>query len=189
VSITNLLRAETLDEEQLPIRHVGYSPASTRGRLLRQGDKGLTRIHQFDKVEMVKFVHTDRSYDELESLLATAEEVLQRLGWPIGCLVLASGDLSSPPQVLRHRGLGARCAALARGSSCRQLRGLPGSPRRHPLKPKGRGKVQFPHPLTDPVSPCRAPSSRWSRPIRRSGETVLVPEALRPYLDGVAELS
>ncbi len=95
VPVTNLLKNQTLDADDLPVYYTAYTPcfrreAGTHGKDTR----GLIRIHQFDKVEMVKFVKPEDSYDELESLLANAEEVLQLLELPYRVLSLSTGDLS-----------------------------------------------------------------------------------------------
>ena len=94
VPVTNIFREETLDEEQLPIKFTAYTPcfrseAGSYGRDTR----GLIRQHQFDKVELVKFTRPEESGQELESLLADAEEVLQRLGLHYRVVTLCSGDL------------------------------------------------------------------------------------------------
>lgn len=94
VPVTNLYMNEILDEEKLPIYHTAYTPcfrkeAGSAGRDTR----GLIRQHQFDKVELVKFVKPEGSYDELESLLLAAEEVLRRLEIPYRVVELCSGDL------------------------------------------------------------------------------------------------
>jgi seryl-tRNA synthetase len=95
VPVTNLHREEVLEGSDLPLMYTAYTPcfrreAGTYGKETR----GMVRIHQFDKVEMVKFVEPETSYDELEKLLANAEEVLQLLGLPYRILALATGDLS-----------------------------------------------------------------------------------------------
>ncbi len=95
VPVTNLLRDQLLKGENLPIYYTAYTPcfrreAGTHGKDTR----GLIRVHQFDKVEMVKFVKPETSYDELEKLLGNAEEVLQLLELPYRVLTLATGDLS-----------------------------------------------------------------------------------------------
>ncbi len=95
VPVTNLLRDQVLKGENLPVYYTAYTPcfrreAGTHGKDTR----GLIRVHQFDKVEMVKFVDPKVSYDELETLLGNAEDVLQLLELPYRVLTLASGDLS-----------------------------------------------------------------------------------------------
>lgn len=94
VPVTNYHRDEILDGKDLPIYYTAYTPcfrreAGSAGRDTR----GLIRQHQFDKVELVKFVKQEGSYDELESLTADAEEVLKRLGLPYRVVQLCSGDV------------------------------------------------------------------------------------------------
>ena len=94
VPVTNIFRDETIDEQDLPVHFVSYTPcfrseAGSYGRDTR----GLIRQHQFDKVELVKFVTPSNSDRELEALLADAEEVLQLLGLHYRVVTLCSGDL------------------------------------------------------------------------------------------------
>ncbi|RKY38617.1 MAG: serine--tRNA ligase [Candidatus Omnitrophota bacterium] len=95
VPLTNLHRDEILDERELPLKYVAYTPCFRReaGSYGRE-TKGLVRVHQFDKVELVKFVHAENSYEELESLLTDAEEVLKRLNLPYRVVLLCTGELS-----------------------------------------------------------------------------------------------
>ncbi|MCK5193677.1 MAG: serine--tRNA ligase [Desulfobulbaceae bacterium] len=94
VPVTNIHRDETLSPDELPIKYCAYTPCfrSEAGSYGRD-TKGLIRQHQFDKVELVKFTNPETSNDELESLLADAEEVLQLLELPYRVVVLCSGDL------------------------------------------------------------------------------------------------
>jgi seryl-tRNA synthetase len=94
VPLTNLHRDETLLRENLPIKYVAYTPcfrseAGSYGKDVR----GLIRQHQFNKVEMVKFTEPGTSYDELESMVRNAEEVLQRLKLPYRVVELCTGDM------------------------------------------------------------------------------------------------
>ena len=94
VPVTNFFRDEILDESELPIYRVCYSPcfrreAGSYGKMVR----GLNRVHQFDKVELVKWVHPSESYRELESLKADAERLLQKLEIPYRVLLMCTGDL------------------------------------------------------------------------------------------------
>lgn len=95
VPVTNLLRDQILRGEELPIYYTAYTPCFRReAGTYGKDTRGLIRVHQFDKVEMVKFVPPETSYDELESLLQNAEEVLQLLELPYRVLALSTGDLS-----------------------------------------------------------------------------------------------
>lgn len=95
VPITNLMRDETLEEKDLPIKYTGYTPCFRKeAGSYGKDTRGLSRVHQFDKVEMVKFVKPEGSGQELESLVKDAEEVLQALELPYRVLLLGSGDMS-----------------------------------------------------------------------------------------------
>ncbi|MEA1927767.1 MAG: serine--tRNA ligase, partial [Candidatus Auribacterota bacterium] len=95
VPITNLHRDEILEEADLPIKYVGYTPCFRReAGSYGKETRGLLRIHQFDKVEMVKLVHPDTSYREHEELLQNAEEILKKLELPYRVLALPTGELS-----------------------------------------------------------------------------------------------
>ncbi|MCL2373435.1 MAG: serine--tRNA ligase [Defluviitaleaceae bacterium] len=94
VPVTNIHREEILDAAQLPIKYCAYSPSFRKeGGSAGRDTRGLIRLHQFDKVEIVKFVHPDNSYAELESLTADAEHILQLLKLPYRCVQLCAGDL------------------------------------------------------------------------------------------------
>jgi len=95
VPLTNIHRDEVLDESLLPIKYAAYTPcfrseAGSHGKDIR----GIIRQHQFNKIELLKFAHPDRSYEELETLTADAEAVLQQLGLHYRVVALCSGDLS-----------------------------------------------------------------------------------------------
>jgi seryl-tRNA synthetase len=94
VPVSNFLRDEIVSEKALPIKLAAYTPCFRREAGSYGKDvRGLNRIHQFDKVELVKFVHPDRSYDELESLRADAEHLLQFLNLPYRVLLMCTGDM------------------------------------------------------------------------------------------------
>jgi seryl-tRNA synthetase len=94
VPVTNFHRDELLTEKDLPIRYAAYTPCFRREAGSYGKDvRGLNRVHQFDKVELVKFVHPSTSYDELESLRQDAEHLLQLLGLPYRTLLMCTGDM------------------------------------------------------------------------------------------------
>ena len=95
VPITNLHREEVLNEKDLPVKYVGYSACFRReAGSYGKESKGFLRVHQFNKVEMVKFVKPETSYNELELLVKDAEDILQALKIPYRILMLCTGDLS-----------------------------------------------------------------------------------------------
>jgi len=95
VPVTNIHRDEILKEKNLPIKYTAYSACFRReAGSYGKDTRGLSRVHQFNKVEMVQFVEPDKSYDVHESLLKDAEDILQALDLPYRVLSLCSGDLS-----------------------------------------------------------------------------------------------
>ncbi len=94
VQLTNLHRGEVLEAEDLPLYYTAYTPcfreeAGAAGRDTR----GMIRVHQFDKVELVKFTTPETSYDELEGMVSDAEDILRLLGLPYRTIVLCTGDM------------------------------------------------------------------------------------------------
>lgn len=97
VPVTNLHRDEILTADELPLYYVAHTPCFRREKAAAGRDtRGIKRVHQFNKVEMYKFVEPDTSFDELEALLANAEAVCQRLNLPYRILQLCAGDISFP---------------------------------------------------------------------------------------------
>jgi seryl-tRNA synthetase len=94
VPVTNIYREEILHDSELPIYHTAYTPCFRReAGSYGKDTRGLIRQHQFNKVELVKFVKPENSYDELESLTQHAEEILKRLGLPYRVVTLCTGDI------------------------------------------------------------------------------------------------
>ena len=97
VPVTNLHRDEILTADDLPLYYVAHTPCFRREKAAAGRDtRGIKRVHQFNKVEMYKFVEPETSFDELEALLANAEAVCQRLDLPYRILQLCAGDISFP---------------------------------------------------------------------------------------------
>jgi seryl-tRNA synthetase len=94
VPVTNIHRDETLAEKELPVKYCAYTPCfRSEAGSYGKDTRGLIRQHQFDKVELVKFTRPEESFDELDSLLADAEKVLQLLKLPYRVVTLCTGDL------------------------------------------------------------------------------------------------
>jgi seryl-tRNA synthetase len=97
VPVTNFLRDDIIPSEQLPVKRCAYTPCFRREAGSWGKDvRGLNRLHQFDKVELVKWTHPDDSFTELDSLRIDAEGLLQKLGLPYRVLLICSGDIGFP---------------------------------------------------------------------------------------------
>ena len=149
VPVTNIHRDEILAAEDLPLYYTAYTPcfrseAGSYGKDVR----GLIRQHQFNKVELVKFTLPENSYDELERLLADAEEVLQELGLHYRVVVLCTGDMGFAAAKTYDIEVWLPGQDLYREiSSCSNFESLPGPAGRHPLPPpRGQRHRTGPHP-------------------------------------------
>lgn len=185
VPVTNLFRDEIMDRP-LPVKLVAYTPCFRREAGAAGRDtRGLIRMHQFDKVELVKFVEPESSYSELEDLLGHAEVILQRLELPYRVLELCTGDLSFAA---------ARCYDIelwAPGqndwlevSSCSNFEDFQARRARIRYRPEG-GKPQYVHTLNGSgVALARLYVAILENHQNADG-SISVPTALRPYMGGM----
>lgn len=187
VPVTNIYRDEVLDERELPVYYTAYTPCFRReAGSYGKDTRGLLRVHQFDKVELVKFVKPETSYDELESLLGCAEKVLQLLELPYRVISLSSADISFAA---------AKCydiEAWAPGvekwlevSSCSNFEDF--QARRASIRYKNAktGKPAFVHTLNGSgVALARTVIAIIENYQQKDG-SILIPKALRPYMDGI----
>lgn len=186
VPVTNLHRDEILKEEELPVYYTAYTACFRReAGSYGKDTKGLVRVHQFDKVELVKFVKPETSYDELEKLVGNAEKILQLLGLPYRVILLATGDLSFAAS--KCYDLEAYVPGLDKWlevSSCSNFEDF--QARRANIKFKGKGdkKPAFVHTLNGSgVALARTMVAILENYQTESGD-VLIPEALQPYMGG-----
>jgi seryl-tRNA synthetase len=183
VPVTNLYRNETLDAARLPVKLCAYTPcfrseAGSYGRDVR----GIIRQHQFQKVELVKFAHPDDSYGELEKLTADAEDILRRLGLPYRTVVLSTGDTSfSAAKTYDIEVWLPGQNGYKEISSCSNFEAF--QARRAAIRFKGpKGKAEFAHTLN---GSGLAVGRTWVAIVenyQQKDGSVVVPEALRPYL-------
>ena len=147
VPVTNLHREEIVALDQLPIRYVAYTPCFRReAGAAGLGTRGLIRMHQFDKVELVKITTPETSFAELESLTADAEKVLQLLGLHYRVIELCTGDLGfGSTKTYDHRSLGPRPERLSRSLQLLEFRRLPGPPHGPAFQDRRRQKPIRPH--------------------------------------------
>ena len=188
VPVTNIYRDEIIDRE-LPICLTAYTPCFRREAGAAGKDtRGLIRVHQFDKVEMVKFVDPAVSYDELEKLTANAEDILQRLGLHYRMLSLCSGDISFAA---------AKCYDIelwAPGqdgwlevSSCSNFEDF--QARRANIRYRDAdGKAQFLHTLNGSGVALPRLVVAILENYQNADGTVDIPEALQPYMGGIKKI-
>lgn len=183
VPVTNLFRDETLDGDRLPIKLCAFtscfrSEAGSYGRDVR----GIIRQHQFQKVELVKFARPDQSLDELETLTADAERILQKLGLPYRTVVLCTGDMgfSSAKTYDIEVWLPGQ-NGYKEISSCSNYEAF--QARRAGIRYRSGKKSDYAHTLN---GSGLAVGRTWVAIIenyQQKDGSVIVPEALRPYLN------
>src|SRR3989338_707403 len=149
VPLSNIHRDEVLDEAALPVKYAAYSPCFRReAGSYGKDTKGLSRLHQFDKVELVKFVKPEDSARELESLVKNAETVLQLLEIPYRVVLLCAGDLSFAAS--KCYDLEAYAPGMNRWfevSSCSVFSDFQARRMNIKFKPAGGGKARYVHTL------------------------------------------
>lgn len=190
VPVTNMHRDEILAEEELPIYYTAYSPCFRReaGSYGRE-TRGLIRVHQFDKVEMVKFVHPETSYDELETLVTNAEEVLKLLAIPYRVVALSTGDLSFA--AAKCYDLEAWAPGVNRWlevSSCSNFEDF--QARRSGIRYRDKaGKSQFVHTLNGSGMGMARTLIALIEHYQTEQGHIRIPEVLVPYMGGLTEIN
>lgn len=184
VPVTNLYRDETLEASQLPIYHCAYTPCFRReAGAYGRDTKGLIRLHQFNKVELVKLVHPDKSEEEHQSLVRDAEAILQGLKLPYRVIELCTGDI----------GFGAaRCYDLevwlpSSGkyreiSSCSNFGDFQARRGNIRFKEAGKKGTQFVHTLNGSGLAVGRTMAAILENYQQPDGTIRIPEALQPYL-------
>ena len=191
VPLTNLHRDEMLEKEDLPIKYVAYTPcfrseAGSYGKDVR----GLIRQHQFNKVEMVKLAEPESSYDELESMVQNAEEVLKRLKIPYRIVELCTGDM----------GFGAAKTydvevwlpgqqAYREISSCSNCEEFQARRANIRYRKEKKGRPIFVHTLNGSGLAVGRTFVAVLENYQQKDGSVVVPEVLRPYMGGLDRIS
>ena len=191
VPVTNIHRNEMIERAQLPIRYVAYTPCFRReAGSYGQDVRGLIRQHQFNKVELVKFTEPELSYEELETLVNDAEEVLRGLNLPYRVVELCTGDLgfASAKTYDLEVWLPGQ-AAYREISSCSNFEDFQARRAQIRYRKETRGKPVFVHTLNGSgLAVGRTLVAVLENYQQRDG-TVIVPEVLRPYMGGLELIS
>jgi seryl-tRNA synthetase len=186
VPVTNIFRDEILAEEDLPIKFAAYTPCFRREAGSYGKDvRGIIRQHQFNKVEMVKFAHPDTSFDELESMILNAEEVLRRLGIHHRVMTLATGDLGFSAAKCYDLEVWLPAAGEFREiSSCSCCTDFQARRANIRFKPKG-DKPRFLHTLNGSGLAVGRTVAAILENFQLDDGRVVVPPALQPYMGGM----
>jgi seryl-tRNA synthetase len=189
VPVANIHREEILREDQLPINYCAYTPCFRReaGAAGKQ-TRGMIRVHQFDKVEMIKFVKPETSYDELEKMTANAERVLQLLGLHYRVVLLCTGDMgfaSAKTYDIEVWAPGQN--AYLEVSSCSNCEDF--QARRANIRFKGAdGKNRFVHLLNGSGTALARLYVALLETYQQFDGSVKLPEPLVPYMGGLKEI-
>lgn len=183
VPVTNIHRDELLAEKDLPIKYAAYTPCFRReaGAYGRE-TRGLIRQHQFNKVELVKFAHPSNSYEELETLTADAERILQKLNLPYRVVVLCTGDLGF--SAAKTYDLEVWLPSLndyKEISSCSNFADFQARRANIKFKP-AKGKPEFVHTLNGSGLAIGRTVAAILENYQEEDGSIVVPEALYPYL-------
>ena len=184
VPLTNMHRGEILTEDELPINYCAYTPCFRReAGSYGRDTRGLIRLHQFNKVEMFKFVHPDTSFDQLEALTKDAEDILQQLKLPYRVLALCTGDMGFSatktydlevwlPSANRYR-------EISSCSNCVDFQARRADIR---FKVPGQKGTQFVHTLNGSGLAIGRTMAAILENYQQPNGSVKVPDILQPYL-------
>ncbi len=184
VPVTNIHRKEILKEEQLPIYYAAYTPCFRReAGSYGKDTRGLIRQHQFNKVELVKFVKPEDSYNELESLTGNAEEVLKRLGLPYRVVSLCTGDLGFAAAKTYDIEIWFPAQAKFREiSSCSNFEDFQARRADIRFKRTGEKGTEFVHTLNGSGLAIGRTFAAILENFQQEDGSVIIPEVLRPYM-------
>jgi seryl-tRNA synthetase len=191
VPLVNLHRDETLDGNDLPLKYCGYTPCFRReAGSYGRDTRGMIRVHQFNKVEMVWFTDAESSFDALEAIAAQAESVLQGLELPYRVVTLSTGDMGFSaaktydlevwlPSQETYR-------EISSCSNCTDFQARRASIR---YKPADGGKSRFAHTLNGSGLAVGRTLVALLENHQQADGTVTIPEALRPYVGGAESIA
>lgn len=190
VPLTNIYRDATLSEAELPVALCAFTPCfRSEAGSYGKDTRGMIRQHQFDKVELVRFVQPESSFEELEKLLGHAESILQKLGLHYRVVTLCSGDLGFSsaktydievwlPGQGKYREI----------SSCSNFEDFQARRAGIRFKPAGSKKSQFVHTLNGSGLAVGRTMVAILENYQQEDGSIVIPEALRPYMGGLQRI-
>ncbi|MDF2612361.1 MAG: seryl-tRNA synthetase [Clostridia bacterium] len=190
VPVTNMYREQILSGNELTIKHCAYTAcfraeAGSAGRDTR----GIIRQHQFNKVELVKFAKPEESYEELEKLTNDAEDVLKSLGLPYRVVRLCTGDLGfSSAMTYDLEVWMPSYDRYVEISSCSNFEDFQARRASIKFKNDAKDKAQFVHTLNGSGVALGRTTAAILENYQQADGSVIIPEALRPYMGGIAKI-
>lgn len=190
VPVTNIHQDEVLEENVLPLYYTAYTPCFRKeAGSYGKDTRGLIRQHQFNKVELVKFSKPESSYEELEKLLSNAEEVLKRLKLPYRVVTLCTGDLGfSASKTYDIEVWLAGQNTFKEISSCSNFEDFQARRAKIRYRVSGKSKTEYVHTLNGSGLAVGRTLVAILENYQQADGSVIIPEALRPYLDGVEKI-
>ena len=190
VPVTNIHQDEVLDEVGLPLYYTAYTPCFRKeAGSYGKDTRGLIRQHQFNKVELVKFARPETSYEELEKLLNYAEEVLRRLRLPYRVVNLCTGDLGfSAAKTYDIEVWLPGQNTFKEISSCSNFEDFQARRAKIRYRVSGKSKTEYVHTLNGSGLAIGRTLVAILENFQQADGTVIIPEALRPYLHGVERI-
>lgn len=191
VAVTNLHRDEILDEAQLPLYYVAHTPCFRREKMSAGRDvRGIKRVHQFEKVEMYKFTTPETSYAELEALAEAASDICRTLKLPFRRLEIVTGDLGfSATKKYDIEVWSPGCGEWLEVSSCSNTEGFQARRANVKYRPTDSKKSQFVHTLNGSGLATPRVLIAIMENYQQADGSIVIPEALRPYLGGAEVIS
>ena len=190
VPVTNIHQDEVLEEDVLPLYYTAYTPCFRKeAGSYGKDTRGLIRQHQFNKVELVKFVKPEHSYDELEKLLSNAEEVLKRLKLPYRVVNLCTGDLGfSASKTYDIEVWLPGQETFKEISSCSNFEDFQARRAKIRYRIAGKSKTEYVHTLNGSGLAVGRTLVAILENYQQADGNVVIPEVLRPYLYGVERI-
>ncbi len=187
VPLTNFHRDEILGGDQLPIKLLAHTPCFRREKMSAGRDvRGIKRVHQFEKVEMYRFTTPETSYDELETLVSDAEDLVRRLDIPCRVVEMCTGDLGFA--AAKKYDIEAWCPGSNEWmevSSCSNVTDFQARRANIRFRRQPKAKPEFVHTLNGSSLPPGRMMIAVMENYQKSDGTIVVPEVLRPYMGGL----
>lgn len=186
VPVTNLYRDEILEVSQLPIYHVAYTPCWRNEQMSAGRDvRGIKRVYQFDKVEMVKFVTPETSYAELTTLIDNAEDICKALHVPYRLLRLCTADLGTATMKFDLELWAPGVQEWLEVSSCSNFEAYQSRRANLRYRPEPGAKPEFLHTLNGSGLALPRVMIAIIENYQQADGSIVIPEVLRPYMGGI----